>query len=56
MGNSESLRKYTNPRIEYDDLITATQVQELNVTLDREEPMPKEWRPWTSGIGYFATK
>lgn len=49
MGNFESSQKFTDSRIEYEDLITATQVQKLNVTLDREEPMPKDGDPVPPG-------
>jgi 3-methylfumaryl-CoA hydratase len=46
---NESKQKYTDRRIEYHDLITAAQVQKLNATLDRDEPVPGEGDPVPPG-------
>lgn len=49
MANSEHSQTFTDRRIEYADLITATQVHKLMVTLDREEPMPVDGDPVPPG-------
>ncbi len=38
MSNPEKAQKYSDRRVEYQDLITATQLQKLSATLDRDQP------------------
>jgi 3-methylfumaryl-CoA hydratase len=45
MPTHEELQQYVGRKMEFEDLITATQVQKLNVTLDRSEPVPKSGDP-----------
>ncbi len=49
MVDSADLRKYLGCKVEHEDLITATQVQRMNATLDREEPLPKIGDPVPAG-------
>ena len=43
MSDSETAqKKYSDRRVEYEDLITATQLQKLSATLDRDDPIPRD--------------
>ncbi len=57
MGDTEELfAKYVGRKKEFEELISAIQVQRMNVTLDREEPVPKDGDPVPPGWHhlYFA--
>lgn len=49
MSNAEKATKYSDRRVEYEDLITATQLQKLSATLDRDDLVPKGGDPIPPG-------
>jgi len=53
MDEFKELQKYVGRKMEFEDLITATQVQKLSATLDREDPMPKVGDPVPPGWHYI---
>jgi 3-methylfumaryl-CoA hydratase len=49
MNDFAELQKYVGRRMEFEDVITATQVHKLNATLSREETMPRIGDPVPPG-------